>query len=295
MSSPDGLHIMVGYDASLAANAAIDAGAQLVPQARASVVTLWTPPFFSDDLRKRLWDGTRDIEAFQAAVEREGRREAEQIAAAGATLARAAGWTAESRIERSLGSEGLQFAQVADQADADLLLVGSRGLGGARAVLGSFSDMVVHYSPRPVLVVPYPLLSDEHAVLAAGPVALGWDGSAGARAAYVAARALLPDRKYVLVSVDGAAGSEPSPGADDGPVTMVEMTSGIGGRGRAIAEVLSADARNRGAALIVVGSRGRSAVREILLGSVAMGTLHHAYRPVLVVPQPTADLPGPAR
>jgi Universal stress protein family len=82
-------------------------------------------------------------------------------------------------------------------------------------------------------------------------------------------------------------------GADDAPVTMVEMTSGIGGHGRAIAEALSAGARNRGAALIVVGSRGRSAVREILLGSVAMGTLHHAYRPVLVVPQPTPASQAP--
>jgi nucleotide-binding universal stress UspA family protein len=36
--------------------------------------------------------------------------------------------------------------------------------------------------------------------------------------------------------------------------------------------------------VIVVGSRGRSARREILLGSVAMATLHRAHRPVLVVP-----------
>ena len=126
MSSPDGLHIVVGYDGSIAASAAIDAGARLAPQARASVVTLWTPPFFSDDLRKRLWDGTRDIEAFQAAVEREGGREAGQIAAAGASLARAAGWTAESRTKRSLGGEGLKFAQVADQAGAVVSLGADR-------------------------------------------------------------------------------------------------------------------------------------------------------------------------
>jgi len=37
--------------------------------------------------------------------------------------------------------------------------------------------------------------------------------------------------------------------------------------------------------MLVVGSRGRSAIREILLGSVAMATLHHAYRPVMVVPE----------
>jgi nucleotide-binding universal stress UspA family protein len=37
--------------------------------------------------------------------------------------------------------------------------------------------------------------------------------------------------------------------------------------------------------MIVVGSRGRSTVRETLLGSVARSTLHHAHRPVMVVPQ----------
>ena len=36
---------------------------------------------------------------------------------------------------------------------------------------------------------------------------------------------------------------------------------------------------------MVVGSRGRTAVRKILLGSVAMATLHRAHRPVHVVPQ----------
>jgi nucleotide-binding universal stress UspA family protein len=36
--------------------------------------------------------------------------------------------------------------------------------------------------------------------------------------------------------------------------------------------------------VIVAGSRGRSAARELLLGSVAMAILHRAQRPVLVVP-----------
>ena len=41
-----------------------------------------------------------------------------------------------------------------------------------------------------------------------------------------------------------------------------------------------------GAALVVVGSRGRSAIKELVLGSVAIATLRRAYRPVLVVPHP---------
>ncbi|WP_430699193.1 universal stress protein [Modestobacter italicus] len=43
-------------------------------------------------------------------------------------------------------------------------------------------------------------------------------------------------------------------------------------------------AADRGAAVLVVGSRGRSASRELLLGSVVRAVLHTAHRPVLVVP-----------
>ncbi len=86
----------------------------------------------------------------------------------------------------------MQFTQLAEEHDPDLVLVGSRGLGGARAVLGSVSDMVVRYTPRPVLVAPHPLLMAEYAALAAGPVLLDWDGSAGAEAALATARNLFP-------------------------------------------------------------------------------------------------------
>jgi hypothetical protein len=79
-------------------------------------------------------------------------------------------------VARSYGGEGLRFTELAEKAEADLAVVGSRALGGARAVLGSVSDMVVHYTPRPVLVVPHPLLMAEHAALAAGPVVVGFDG-----------------------------------------------------------------------------------------------------------------------
>jgi nucleotide-binding universal stress UspA family protein len=71
-------------------------------------------------------------------------------------------------VERSSGREGLKFTQVVESLDADVVLVGSRGLGGAKALLGSVSDMVVHYTPTPVLVAPHPLLTAERAALADG-------------------------------------------------------------------------------------------------------------------------------
>lgn len=49
------------------------------------------------------------------------------------------------------------------------------------------------------------------------------------------------------------------------------------------------------AAVVVIGSRGQGAVKSALFGSASSGLLHHAHRPVLVVP-PTGDEvpPGPA-
>jgi nucleotide-binding universal stress UspA family protein len=56
----------------------------------------------------------------------------------------------------------------------------------------------------------------------------------------------------------------------------------LGGPAHAIAEI----ADSVGADLIVVGTRGRSPVSELILGSVPIRLLQLAHRPVLVVPPP---------
>ena len=43
------------------------------------------------------------------------------------------------------------------------------------------------------------------------------------------------------------------------------------------------------AAMIVMGSRGLTGVRSMLLGSVSSALVHHADRPTLVIRQPDAD------
>ncbi|MFI7602403.1 universal stress protein [Actinoplanes sp. NPDC049681] len=276
------LRVTVGFDASPASTAAIDAVARLFPGAHASIVHLWTPPFASDVLRRRLWSGTAGLDRFVEAVEQEGAREAERIAGIGVTLARAAGWEAEALTARSYGGDGVQVAELAEKLDAQVIVVGSRGLGGTKALLGSVSDMVVHYSRRPVLVVPHPLLAGEFAALAAGPVVTGWDGSSGASSALAVAESLFAGREIIPVAVEDGAGHGAE--ASRTAVTVLPRSGMLPRTGRSTAEVLSAYARTRAAAVVAVGSRGRSAIAEILLGSVAMATLHHADRPVLVVP-----------
>jgi nucleotide-binding universal stress UspA family protein len=285
MTDTPAARVLVGYDGSPSASAAVEAGAALIPRAQVWIGHLWTPPFASEALRRRLWKGTAAVNAFVDAIEREGAAEANRLAAMGVTLAAAAGWQAEALVERTYGGEGLQFTQLAEKLRPDLVLVGSRGLGGAKAVLGSVSDMVVHYAARPVLVIPYPLLIAERVDAVDGPVIVGWDGSAGAQAALAAATRLFPERTVELASIDQDA--RHATGTGDREVTSLAAEGGHATAARAVAETLAVHARQRRAALVVVGSRGRSVVREALLGSVAVATLHHAHRPVMVVPHAT--------
>ncbi|WP_217915498.1 universal stress protein [Miltoncostaea marina] len=289
---PDGrtrADLLVGYDGSPAAAGAIDAGARLLPGRSALVVHLWVPPFASPELRRVLWRRAATLDELQALIEREGADEAERIAASGVALARAAGWEATPLVHRSYGGEGLTLARLAGDHEVAAAVVGARGLGGAAAVLGSVSDLLVHHSTRPVLVVPHPMTSDVRAACGDGPVVVAWDGSDGARRALATAAELLAPRELVAASVrDPGAPAGPPDVAPPGPARLETVLLGDEG-GRApgagdVVEAVAALADARGAAVIAVGSRGRSPARRILLGSVAMGLLHGAHRPVLIVP-----------
>ncbi|MEV8514589.1 universal stress protein [Dactylosporangium sp. NPDC051484] len=288
MRTSNGLRVLVGYDGSPAASTAIEAGSLLLPGAHAIVAHLWTPPYADAGLRRRLWTGSRNLDTFVEAVEREGGREAERLAEVGVKLAVAAGWSAEHLARRTFGGEGVQLAQIADETGADVILVGSRGLHAGRALLGSVSDMVVHYSSRPVIVVPHPLLLEEYSALAQGPALVGWDDSPHAAQAWQRTRELFAGRPAIAATVgpDGVATVVPdTPDAAGAPPAAEPQEHGRHIRARTVAESLGACGRTNGAAVLVVGSRGRSATREILLGSVAKATLHRGHRPVMVVPQ----------
>jgi nucleotide-binding universal stress UspA family protein len=232
----------------------------LLPGCNAGIANLWAVPFAASELRPRVSKRTATVQELIDLLEQEAAAEAERIAAEGVILAKAAGWSAHPILKQAYGAEGLELAALAEEQDVEMLVVGSRGLSGPKAVLGSVSDQAVHASPVPVLVVPRLVLLRERGAIAGGPILVGDDGSEGAGHAGEAARRLFPDRDVVTYEV-----------ADEG-------------RGRAVAAGLVVKAQGIGAAAIVVGSRGRSAAREIMLGSAAMAVLHHTDRPVIVVP-----------
>jgi hypothetical protein len=132
----------------------------------------------------------------------------------------------------------------------------------------------------PVRVVPPLILPAEREAVASGPILVGDDGSAGAAGAFDAAAALFGERELRRVRVQ----FDEDPDAPTGADTVTVAPLGVASSGRAVGDAILRQAGAAGAAAIVVGSRGRSAASEIVLGSVAMAVLHHADRPVVVVP-----------
>lgn len=273
--------VLVGYDGSRGAVDAIGIAARLIPGASATIVHLWNTPVASSELRQRLAGRAHTLEEQIELLEQEGSAEAERVAGQGAIMARAAGWSAESLGERNV-NEAYQLARLAEQREASLIVLGSRGLTGAKAVLGSMSDMVVHVSQVPVLVVPFPLMASEIADVDSGPILIASDGSTNSLRAAERAALLFPNRERVTVTVGSS--SEPHTTAPGDGTSVHLPVRGRLGKARAVAATLADYARERGAAAIVVGSRGKSASRELLLGSVAKAVLHRTHRPVVVVP-----------
>jgi nucleotide-binding universal stress UspA family protein len=72
----------------------------------------------------------------------------------GVELARRAGFDAAGLSERAVGPGWMAVRDAANQHACSAIVIGSRGLTGVSAALGSVSNGVVHNSRRPVLVVP---------------------------------------------------------------------------------------------------------------------------------------------
>ena len=192
------------------------------------------------------------------------------------------------------------LVRAAAETDADLLVVGARGLGGFRGLLlGSVSRYCLHHSPCPVAVVkPNP---------PTGPVeriVVGVDGSPTARHALAWAIDAARDHGAAVEVVHAwhPAVMDPAHVPLVGAVDQVEETA------QAVLDEILATADTDGltgpvtgtlafgtgaqavldaaesAQLVVVGSRQQRAVGEFLLGSTSQQVVHHASVPVVVVP-----------
>lgn len=142
--------ILICYDGSPGAARAIEAAAKLLGPRRAVVLDVAPAitPAESVALASPLVP--------DAPYEELNTPEAARIAALGAELARSSGFDAEARgVQGAPTWQGVVDA--ADDLDAAVIVIGSRGLSGLREALdGSLSHDVATHAGRPVLIVPPP-------------------------------------------------------------------------------------------------------------------------------------------
>ena len=142
--------ILICYDGSEDAERAIDAAADLLGPRRAVVLDVGPPLTVAESfvVMAPMTPG--------AAFEGLNEDDARQRARAGAESARRAGFDAEARADLAAPTwEGI--VDVADEIEAAVIVLGSRGLKGAReAFAGSVSHEVAEHAGRPVLIVPPP-------------------------------------------------------------------------------------------------------------------------------------------
>lgn len=213
------------------------------------------------------------------------------------------GLRAEAKVLR--GRPAMTIVEAALQAEADLIVLGSKGHGTIESMLlGSTSSEVVDHASVPVLVARRRRLDR---------VVLAWDGSATADRAAGLVRSWPIFARSTIRVVTIADVEAPSwVGATEAPATeaasamleasdtsralhaslpdeMAAMLTAAGlaataelRQGDAASEIIAAAAAD-GADLIVLGSHGRTGLARLTMGSVAAKVLRHAPSSVLIV------------
>ena len=156
--------ILIAYDGSEPARAAVrEAGALFAP-ASALVLTVWEPALSQVMLTPDPIGMGGTMLPYDPAlardIERANEEHAQQVAEDGARLAREAGLDAEALTAENDLAPHDAIVAAAEEHDARAIVIGSRGLRGLKSkLLGSTSAHVLHHALRPVVVVRH---HDDH-------------------------------------------------------------------------------------------------------------------------------------
>lgn len=293
--------VVVGVDGSANSDAALRWAVGESELRRQRVVALYAWGFIPPG---HAGDGTTFDVAYTDA-------DAEAVLAA--AVEDAVGAEAAGRVERRVMYEVPPKALLETGTDADLLVIGARGVGGFRGLLlGSVSEACLHHTSVPLAIVRAAADADDSADVeervpvadGGGRVVVGVDGSESARRALHWA---LDEARRRGAGVDVVHAWQPpqvvpSPVGFPVDVDLVEKharttldravdaedtrrqpapVERILARGSAAGVVLDTA---RGADLLVLGTRGLGGFRGLVLGSVTHHVAHHVHCPLVVIP-----------
>jgi nucleotide-binding universal stress UspA family protein len=204
--------------------------------------------------------------------------------------------------ELRTGQPGAELVAVTE--DAQLIVVGSRGLGGFRSLLvGSVANALAAHGHCPVVVLRGRTVGS--ALAEHGPIVVGADGTPASADAVEFALAAADARGAEVIAVHAwtyegvaEAWSLMSPAVDLDEIAAAQHrvfdeqlatlrarhpgvpVRGVHFRGRPVDGILE---QAEHAQLVVVGANGRHPVLAGAIGSTSYAVLHHATCPVVVV------------
>ncbi len=145
--------ILIAYDGSQDAKAALEQAGKLFPGSQATVLTVWQR--FVDTIA-RVGGGMGVIIDYDD-IDKEAAGAAKKTAEEGAEVAKAAGFDAVARTAVVDSTVADSILCEADAVNAEAVICGSRGLTGVKSVmLGSVSHHLLQHAQLPVVVVPSP-------------------------------------------------------------------------------------------------------------------------------------------
>jgi nucleotide-binding universal stress UspA family protein len=143
--------LLLCYDGSEDAKRAIEGAGALFAGRRALVVTVWQPTAVVDSF---AWLGATAGEVDFFELDRAAAEAGGGIAEEGARVALEADLKAEPVAVEATGPVWTTIVEIADRNNAEVIVMGSRGLTGVRSMLlGSVSSAVVHHADRPTLII----------------------------------------------------------------------------------------------------------------------------------------------
>ena len=144
--------ILIAYDGSADAQAAIERAGQLMKGETAAVLSVWERFI---DVMTRAGAGMPVGDVDYQVLDRGNADHAREQAEEGAERARRAGLEAVPRVRVREGRIAESILAEANDLGADAIVLGTRGLTGLKSLfLGSVSHAVLQQTDRPVMVVP---------------------------------------------------------------------------------------------------------------------------------------------